>query len=236
MVIDPDEFREALLRRLIAAGTLPEVAEAVGLEAPLTPLEIAPVVHAEASHVAREAEKAARSRGLNILVDSTMADAGTARARIDALRNDGYRQIDGIFVDVTLEQAYTSAVERWRRGVEQYTPSGEGLGGRYVATELIVGRRDPTGRHRSVNRQVFEELRASRSFAGCYLYRRDADRVELVATSNGSLAVRAGLSSPPPSRRSSPSPQRDQNQARGPLGQRFFPPRRPPGPGRGFGR
>lgn len=142
LTIDPDGFKDALLRRARLDGSydsylMPD--EVRDLEAAgerFYPRELATLVHGESAILARKAIKGALERGDNIVIDGTLSGLKNARMQLDALQGAGY---DVMVVDVETTQAISEAriIERWERGyLDAKNGAAAGLdawlGGRWV--------------------------------------------------------------------------------------------------------
>ena len=75
--------------------------------------------------------------------------------RIDDLREAGYDQIDGIFVDIPITTSIRRTESRHREGHEKYL-AGEGLGGRYIPPEVLQRQED--AEFGSTNKRAFNAL------------------------------------------------------------------------------
>lgn len=150
LTINPDDIKEEMARR----GMVPEVPD----EPDLSPMERAALIHEESSTIAKMlADRAYRDRK-NVIWDITMSSVGGVASRLSALDRNGYNEIEGVFVDIPVEVSVDRAMNRYRRGVEDYN-DGEGLGGRYVPPSIIRAARTSGGA--TVNREVFDGLRGS---------------------------------------------------------------------------
>ena len=145
LTINPDDIKAEMAKR----GMVPEVEG-------LSPMEASDLVHEESSYIARQLAIRARADGKNVIWDITMSDTAKTKIRIDELRDAGYRQIDGIFVDIPAEVSASRADARHREGEEKFR-RGEGFGGRYVPPEIITAQADD--QWGSKNRRTFEELK-----------------------------------------------------------------------------
>ncbi|MEV5710274.1 zeta toxin family protein [Actinoallomurus sp. NPDC052274] len=143
--INPDDIKESLGRR----NLIPPIEG-------LAPMERARLVHEESSQLAKALAGRAYADRKNVIWDITMSSKGSTVKRIQQLRDAGYSDIEGVFVDIPIEKSVERAQERHRHGLEEYR-NGEGLGGRYVPPEVIRANADATWG--SVNRRVFEELK-----------------------------------------------------------------------------
>lgn len=147
LTINPDDIKEELAKR----DLIPDVPGA----AELSPLERAVLVHEESSRIARLlAERAYRDRK-NVIWDITMSSEKSVRERVTAMREAGYKQLTGVFVDIPVEVSVSRAMGRYRRGVDAYN-AGKGYGGRFVPPAII--RRQQTSSGRTVNRETFDKM------------------------------------------------------------------------------
>lgn len=145
LAVNPDSFKEELARR----GLVPKVPG-------LSPMETSALAHEESSYLARQLALRAMADGKNVLWDITMSSPSSTSRRIGELRDNGYQQIHGIFVDIPVETSVARMGERHRHGHDRYL-AGEGLGGRYVPADVIRSQADPE--YGSVNRRTFETLK-----------------------------------------------------------------------------
>jgi predicted kinase len=145
LTINPDEIKEQMAER----GMIPEVAG-------LAPMEAAELVHEESSYVAKQLALRAMPDGKNIIWDITMSSRESTERRINDLREFGYSRIDGIFVDIPVHTSIQRADKRHRDGHDGYR-TGHGLGGRFVAAEVVAYQADPDWGSR--NRRTFEQVK-----------------------------------------------------------------------------
>lgn len=144
LTINPDKIKEELAGR----GMLPEVPG-------LTPMEASSLAHEESSYLARRLAMRAYAEGKNVIWDITMSRPSSGD-RVIELRNAGYQQISGVFVDIPIETSIERSNARHRRGYEKYL-AGDGLGGRFVPNEVIRAQASPESG--SKNRAVFDGIR-----------------------------------------------------------------------------
>jgi len=145
LTVNPDEIKEKMAER----GMIPEVDG-------LSPLECSQLVHEESSLVAGSLAKRAHADRRNLIWDVTMSRYESAAERIDDLRDAGYTDILGVFVDIPAAKSVERAQKRHRAGMEDYR-NGRGLGGRHLAPDLILRQQADDGQ--TINRQVFEALK-----------------------------------------------------------------------------
>jgi predicted kinase len=143
LAVNADDFKDELLLEAISDGTylgrlVPE--EVRSLEEAgekFYPRELASLVHAESSILAKKARNEALEAGMNIVIDGTLGNEKQARILMDLLAAAGY---DVLVADVETTQEISEArtVARWERGYlaaeNGYAESGVDavLGGRWV--------------------------------------------------------------------------------------------------------
>lgn len=151
--VNPDDIKEIMA----AEGMVPELTG-------LSPMEASVLIHEEASMMAKQLEARARTERKNLIWDITMSpsdrpppEASTDK-RIRQLRNSGYTEVNGIFVDIPVDVSVSRALRRHRRG-EDKRRAGEpnALGGRFVPPHII--RKGAHATKSSKNRDVFDRLR-----------------------------------------------------------------------------
>ncbi len=172
-VLDPDNIKAEMADR----GLAPVIAG-------LTPMEATEFVHEEASFLAKRLAHRAQADGKNVIWDITMCKVESAERRIESLRASGYR-VDGIFVDVGIDECVNRVDVRHREGHERYR-DGRGQGGRFVPEELIRAQADPDWGSR--NRANFELIKDK--FAAWSLYDNSGRAPVLVAADERSDRAR----------------------------------------------
>jgi predicted ABC-type ATPase len=145
LVINPDRIKAEFAAR----GLIPAVDG-------LTPMEAAELVHEESSHIAKRIARIAQAEGRNVIWDVTLSKAESASRRIESLRSGGYDVVAGLFVAVSVDVSVERADARYREGHDAYR-AGIGLGGRFVAEEMIRAQAEPTWGSR--NRANFERVK-----------------------------------------------------------------------------
>lgn len=147
LTLNPDDVKELMAER----GLIPEVPGHS-----LSPMERAALVHEESSRITSLlADKALRD-GKNMMWDITMSSKASVVKRIDALKASGYKDINGVFVDIPVEVSVERAMSRYRRGADKHR-AGKGPGGRFVPPAIIRAQRTSSGA--TINRGVFEDIR-----------------------------------------------------------------------------
>lgn len=108
MTVNPDEIKEEMAER----GMIPEVDG-------LSPLECSQLVHEESSLAAGSLAKRAHVEHRNVIWDVTMSRYESAVERIDDLRDAGYTDILGVFVDILAAKSVERSQNRHRAGMEE---------------------------------------------------------------------------------------------------------------------
>lgn len=153
----------------------------------MTPMELSPVTHEEASMIADELAHMAYAERKNLVWDFTMGSVGSVvNKRLEPMREAGYGHIGALFVDTTVEQSVKSAQKRWRRGMEEYIDY-EGEGGRFLPSGATKGNMPAEGStFRSKNRETFEQVK--HLFDGTVVYENlDGKSMNQVASSGKGL-------------------------------------------------
>jgi hypothetical protein len=145
LTLNPDDVKELMAKR----GMIPDVDG-------LSPMEASPLVHEESSHITNQLARRAYAENVNVIWDITMSSRGSVEKRIKNMRDAGYGDISGVFVDIPVETSVDRALARHRRGMENHR-KGKGHGGRYVPPSII--RKNADSEYSSANRRVFEGLR-----------------------------------------------------------------------------
>lgn len=148
--INPDDIKEAMAKK----GMIPK------LDKNMTPMELSPLAHEEASDLAMMLAERAYAERKNIVWDITMSSPGSVKQkRLDAMRAAGYDQIDAVFVDVSVDKSVQQARSRWENGLRRWA-DGKGDGGRFLPSSA-TGENLPTpgSPYRSKNREVFEAVK-----------------------------------------------------------------------------
>lgn len=145
LTVNPDEIKDEMAER----GMIPAVDG-------LSPLECSQLVHEESSLVAGSLAKRAYADRRNVIWDVTMSRYESAAERINDLRDAGYTDIVGLFVDIPAAKSVERAQNRHRTGMEEYR-NGRGHGGRHLSPDLILRQQAADGQ--TINRKVFEALK-----------------------------------------------------------------------------
>ncbi len=145
LTVNPDIIKEEMGKR----GMIPKVEG-------LSPLECSQLVHEESSLIAGSLATRAYIDRRNVIWDITMSRYESVAKRIDDLRDAGYGNILGVFVDIAAAKSAERAQDRHRAGMEDYR-NGRGLGGRHLSPDLILLQEAEDGQ--TINRKVFEALK-----------------------------------------------------------------------------
>lgn len=148
LTVNPDEIKEVMARK----GMIPKVEG-------MSPMEANTLVHEECSDLAKELALRASQEKINVIWDITMASDSSVQSRIDKLREAGYKQIDGVFVNIDVPTSRQRAESRHRSAQEKYA-NGQGFGGRFLPEAETAQNAPPTGSTKmSKNAEVFERLK-----------------------------------------------------------------------------
>jgi predicted ABC-type ATPase len=174
LTVNPDDVKEEMAKR----GLVPEVPGAEDL----SPMERSALVHEESSRIAQMVAQKAYADKKNIIWDITMSSQPSIDSRIDAMRNAGYGDVQGVFVDIPTETSVERALSRYRRGIDDWL-QGKGPGGRYVPPRIIRAQQTSSGQ--TVNRESFDATRGR--FDGWSVYDNSVTgrAPKLVSKSNG---------------------------------------------------
>ena len=134
ITVNPDDIKEIMAER----GMIPTLRG-------LTPMECSTLAHDEASHISSIIMDWAIREKKNIILDGTMSKRSSMDSRVGRLKKGGY-SLRAVFVDITPETSTKRATSRYRRGMDKYTVSGEGNGGRILPASVNQGNtpEDPT--------------------------------------------------------------------------------------------
>jgi predicted ABC-type ATPase len=171
LMINPDEIKEEMARR----GIIPEIDG-------LSPMESSDLAHEESSYLAKRLAHRAQADGKNLIWDITMSSEKTTARRIDDLRKAGYTQVDGIFVEISIETSIMRIESRHREGHEKWR-TGKGRGGRYVPPEISDSQAD--SQWGSQNRKTYETMKNRLDNWSTYNNSVDYRPAELIESSQG---------------------------------------------------
>ena len=124
ITVNPDDIKEIMAER----GMIPTVRG-------LTPMECSTLAHEEASHISSIIMDRAIREKKNIILDGTMSKRSSMDSRVGRLKKGDYT-LRAVFVDITPETSTERATSRYRRGMDKYTISGEGNGGRILPASV----------------------------------------------------------------------------------------------------
>ncbi|MDR1014178.1 MAG: zeta toxin family protein [Coriobacteriales bacterium] len=144
LVIDADAFKVALLQEAIRDGSYEgfikprEVIDLEGQGHRFFPLELSSLVHEESSLLAQGLRTQAMESGSNMVIDTVLANAGSAQRLVRQLDDHGY-DIRIIDVEASMGISKARVTKRWVQAYELALETGEGFGGRWVPSEYIRG-------------------------------------------------------------------------------------------------
>ena len=153
IMVNPDDIKEIMARK----GMIPKVKG-------LTPMEASPLVHEESSYIATTLLSKAIENKENVIVDITMSSTGSVKRRIDKLKAGGYTSVTSVFVDITPETSKVRAALRYSHGMNSYTESGQGYGGRYLPDHITNANRTDDPLFNSRNAKNLVELHSMGMF------------------------------------------------------------------------
>lgn len=174
--INPDDVKALMAKR----GMIP-----LELDPNMTPMELSPVVHEEASDMAMRLAERAYAERKNVVWDITMSSENSVvKKRLALMREAGYTDVGALFVDTTVERSIAQASGRWVRGMQEYI-DGDGEGGRYLPSKATAENLPTPGSgYNSKNREVFEAIK--HNFDGYVVY-ENIDRTRLLETQGKGL-------------------------------------------------
>ncbi len=179
LTINPDDIKEEMARR----DMIPEISG-------LSPMEVSDLAHEESSHIAKRLAIRAMTDGKNVIWDITMSSLDSTGERIVNLRQAGYSQIDGLFVNIPIETSIQRTDSRHREGHEKWR-AGSGPGGRYVPPEVIQEQEDPEWGCQ--NRRTFESLKNEFDSWSIYDNSIDGGTARLIDSGNRSAGNQSGV-------------------------------------------
>lgn len=175
--VNPDDVKELMAKR----DMIP-----LELDPLMTPMELSPTVHEEASDIAKELAKRAYKQKKNVVWDLTMSSEGSIMGRVDTMRKHGYTNIGAMFVDTTVDRSVTQAMSRWQRGMNDLIADGAGEGGRFLPSKATKENLPtPGSAYHSRNREVFEAIK--HNFDGSILYQNLGDGMKHIETKGKGL-------------------------------------------------
>ncbi|MFD4317775.1 zeta toxin family protein [Streptomyces sp. NPDC058548] len=165
--IDPDEFKDLILRRAFTEGEYEEIVPP-GLhenEARAYLRELAALVHEESSDLAARARDEAIRRGENLVIDGTLKTYRKAESLIIRLLEANYR-VYLVDVEVGYVTSLLRVNKRWAKGYleaeDSYMEGGslvDHLGGRWIPDRCVVGIFPDGNVSASACQRVVERLR-----------------------------------------------------------------------------
>lgn len=148
ITVNPDSIKEIMAKK----GYIPEVDG-------FTPMEVSTLVHEEASHISGMIFRRAAKENRNIIVDITMGSVSSVEKRLEVLKENGYKDIQAVFVDISPETSLSRAKFRYKQGMNEYV-KGDGEGGRYLPDRIILDNKTQEGsEYLSKNAENFVALK-----------------------------------------------------------------------------
>lgn len=146
--VSADDVKEMMAER----GMIPQ-----SKSGDISPMESSTLAHEESRTISAMFARRLYAERVNVVWDITMAGGSITKNLINELRNNNYRQIKAVFVDIPIETSVSRALARYRQGLEDHR-NGVGLGGRYLPPHIIRASQsaDYEGSH---NRTVFERAK-----------------------------------------------------------------------------
>lgn len=136
VVLDPDEFKERIIRHG-GAPALPAHAYALPGGMRLAPAELAPLVHRESSYLQDAFEDWAREQGFNLLYDGVMKNFDKTHSLLSDLNRQGYSERVVLSVEVPMQTSLEQNALRWQKGRIAFDQGTEAYGGRMAPEPLI---------------------------------------------------------------------------------------------------
>lgn len=158
VTVSSDDFKEIFAER----GMIPKIDG-------LTPMESSTLVHAESSHLADKFLTELSEKNKNVVYDFTCRNLLSTTARINILRKSGYKERDMqfIFVDISLKAAEKRAIGRYTAGLNDGIANSEShVGGRYLPPAILHRNKSKSGNYSSVNAETLIEVYESNKESG----------------------------------------------------------------------
>ena len=163
VVINSDDVKELMAQN----GMNPNIG--------LKPMEEATLMHVESAAIAQMLEEELTAEGYNVVFDGWMGSDKFTREQVGRLQDNGYKDLDGMFVDISVEESRLSAASRYEADAMSE------MGGRFIPDSVFAQVDDPERIYQSRNRAVFEGLAGEGIFQRGVIVnndgvsRRDAD-------------------------------------------------------------
>ncbi|MET9016896.1 zeta toxin family protein [Streptomyces olivaceoviridis] len=136
VVLDPDQFKEAIIRHG-GAPALPPGAYVLPGGRRLAPAELAPLVHRESAFLQDAFESWARTQGFNLLYDGVMKNLEKTRVLLGDLAQEGYDRRVVLSVEVPMQTSLEQNALRWQQGRSEFDAGRDAYGGRMAPEPLI---------------------------------------------------------------------------------------------------
>lgn len=124
----------------------------------MSQMEGVALVHEESSDIATEFAARLQREGVNMIWDITMSGPGQVMKRITVLKENGYEDIRGMYVDVPIEVSVANAKSRYANGMERLASGESPIGGRRVPPAVILSAQSDTPGV-TKNKLAFEAVR-----------------------------------------------------------------------------
>lgn len=151
--INPDEVKVEMVK----LGMTPAIAG-------LLPLETDELIKYEAQIITEKLYSKLSAERRNLLIDRTMTNESQITKTVVDLKEKGYSQFSGVFVDIDPDEAYIRIRNRHHRGINRWLTTGEGFGERPVPGSAIAATRTDDPHYRSKNAKVFAGLVDANTF------------------------------------------------------------------------
>lgn len=126
VTINPDDIKEIMAEN----GMIPVIKG-------LSPMEVSPLAHEEASYISKLLEDKISKTKRNIIVDVTMSNEKSVKRRLKKLYAAGYKSFDAVFVDIKPETSLMRGRSRYHKGMNSYMEN-EGYGGRILPEQVVM--------------------------------------------------------------------------------------------------
>ncbi|MGQ4507430.1 zeta toxin family protein [Dermabacteraceae bacterium CCM 9519] len=172
LVIDADNFKQALLREAVNDGSYetkikPDAIKALEADGEkFFPLELASLVHEESSILATRLRDKAMGEGTNIIIDTVLASEKSAQKISEGLTQNGY-EVAVVDVEVPFEISKGRIERRWEHSYQDALNGKDELGGRWVPSEYArsVYGEDGKSKPEAIAEKLARECPAVRSFS-----------------------------------------------------------------------
>lgn len=137
--INPDDVKEEMARR----GMIPRVPGT-------TPMDVSTLAHEEASDISDRIARRMINEDKNVLYDVTMGSYGSAKKKIERLKNSDY-EVESMFVDIEPDESKRRGEYRYQTATNNWVTTNRGSGGRPLPAHVVDSQRTDTPGVRSKN-------------------------------------------------------------------------------------